>query len=104
MLRRGPDSLNMAATTAGPVGQPDIAYTPRYENYKARTTHRIQTEKLVQSLPEGFPAKLDSDLVWDGNNLAESYDWNYHLTPADLAEIDEALKHFKCKITSNFGF
>ena len=94
----------MAATTAGPVGQPDIAYTPQYENYKARTTRRIQTEKLVQSLPEGFPAKLDSDLVWDGNHLAEYYDWNYHLTPADLAEIDEALKHFKCKITSNFGF
>ncbi|BCR85102.1 uncharacterized protein ACHE_20560S [Aspergillus chevalieri] len=82
------------AATAGPVGQPDIAYTPRYENYKTRTTRRIHTEKLVQYLPEGFPAKLDSDLVWDGNNLEESYDWNYHLTPADLAEVDEALKHF----------
>lgn len=95
--------LNMAAT-AGPVGQPDIAYTPRYENYKTRTTRRIHTEKLVQYLPEGFPAKLDSDLVWDGNNLEESYDWNYHLTPADLAEVDEALKHFKCETTSVLKF
>ncbi|KAI9925081.1 hypothetical protein ASPWEDRAFT_119128 [Aspergillus wentii DTO 134E9] len=83
------------AATAGPIGQPDIAYAPRLDNYQARTARRIQTETLPQTLPEGFPDKLDSDLVWDGNTLGESYDWNYHLTAADLAEVDAALKHFQ---------
>lgn len=81
----------------GPVGQPDIAYTPNFDSYQARVQRRRETEKLEKSLPPGFPQKLVSNLVWDGKDLANKYDWNYVLTDSDLKEIDEALHHFKCK-------
>ncbi|KAL0938052.1 taurine catabolism dioxygenase family protein [Colletotrichum truncatum] len=79
----------------GPPGQPDIGYTPNLDNYLARTKRRQEQEKLDNKLPEGFPQKLESELVWDGNTLAETYDWNYVLTDADKKEVDEALQHFK---------
>jgi hypothetical protein len=79
----------------GPVGQPDIQYLPDEIKYAARTKRRLATEDLPKTLPEGFPTKLDSDLVWDGKSLAESYDWNYHLSDKDLEEVEAALVHFK---------
>lgn len=82
---------------SGPAGQPDITYAPRYDNYAARVKRRQETEKLDKSLPAGFPAQLKSSLVWDGRDLASTYDWNYVLTNNDLAEIDSALRHFKGK-------
>lgn len=82
---------------AGPPGQPDIACAPDLEKWQARTQRRQQTETLATSLPDGFPDKLASDLVWDGNTVAETYDWNYVLTDADVVEIDAALGHFKCE-------
>ncbi|KAJ0426714.1 hypothetical protein BJY00DRAFT_320369 [Aspergillus carlsbadensis] len=79
----------------GPAGQPDIQYLPDAIKYAARTKRRLQNEDLPRTLPEGFPAKLESELVWDGKNLAESYDWNYHLTKEDIEEVEAALAHFK---------
>ncbi|KAI8715107.1 TauD domain-containing protein [Fusarium sp. LHS14.1] len=81
--------------TTGPPGQPDIGYTPNLDKYLARVKRRQETEKFETTLPEGFPKELVSDLVWDGKDLADKYDWNYHLTEADIEEIDEALKNFK---------
>jgi len=90
----------MAATVQppfqlGPVGQPDIEYTPDHDKYLARVKFRHENEKLDKTLPPGFPSKLDSELVWDGNDLAERYDWNYQLTLDDITEIESALRHFK---------
>ena len=82
---------------AGPLGQPDIGYTPDHDKYLARTQRRLAIGQLDTSLPEGFPAKLESKLVWDGNTLAEQYDWNYVLTATDVDEIEAALRHFKCE-------
>lgn len=79
----------------GPVGQPDIEYTPDYNKYLARAKFRQENEKLETNLPPGFPPKLDSELVWDGNDLAESYNWNYQLSVEDLNEIKSALQFFK---------
>ncbi|KAF7550354.1 hypothetical protein G7Z17_g5778 [Cylindrodendrum hubeiense] len=79
----------------GPVGQPDIAYTPNYDSYVARVKRRQETETLDRTLPTGFPEKLVSDLVWDGRDLAKSYDWDYYLTEDDLKELDEGLRSFK---------
>lgn len=87
---------------AGPPGQPDIAYAPDLNKYQDRTSRRQATEKLATTLPDGFPQKLESDLVWDGSNVTDSYEWSYVLTEADLVEIDAALKHFKCKIYHNY--
>lgn len=78
----------------GPLGQPDIQYLPDPIKYAARTKRR-QQEDLPRALPDGFPQKLDSDLAWDGNDLAQVYDWNYHLSEDDLKEVEEALQHFK---------
>ncbi|RSL41176.1 hypothetical protein CEP53_012918 [Fusarium sp. AF-6] len=81
--------------TTGPPGQPDIGYTPNLDKYLARVKRRQETEKFETSLPEGFPKELTSDLVWDGKDLSAKYDWNYHLTEADIEEIDEAIKNFR---------
>ncbi|KAF4336467.1 family Taurine catabolism dioxygenase [Fusarium beomiforme] len=80
--------------TTGPVGQPDIAYGPDLDKYLARVKRRQETETLATTLPDGFPQELHSELVWDGKDLAGTYDWNYHLTVDDLNEIEEALRYF----------
>lgn len=80
---------------SGPVGQPDITYTPDYEKYLARVQNRLATERLEKSLPSGFPQKLESDLVWDCSDIAARFDWTYELTTSDLEEIKKALQHFK---------
>ncbi len=85
-----------APSRAGPPGQPDIGYAPDHDKYLARIKKRRETEQLDKSLPLGFPSKLASELVWDGNTLAENYDWNYVLTAADIEEIERALGLFKC--------
>ncbi|KAH8895635.1 Clavaminate synthase-like protein [Thozetella sp. PMI_491] len=79
----------------GPPGQPDIRYTPDEEKYQARAKRRLETENLSKELPSGFPAQLESSLVWEGSTLGESFDWNYKLTAEDISEIEAALKHFK---------
>ncbi|KAL8344034.1 hypothetical protein RB601_004517 [Gaeumannomyces tritici] len=78
-----------------PPGQPDITYAPDMVKYQQRTARRLRDEVLSRELPEGFPAELKGDLVWDGETLTASSDWTYVLSPEQLAEIDAAVKHFK---------
>ncbi|KAF4957351.1 hypothetical protein FSARC_11326 [Fusarium sarcochroum] len=59
-----------AGATADPDSQPDIAYTPDYDKYVARARRHEQSGRLDASLPPGFPQKLESDLVWNGRDLA----------------------------------
>lgn len=79
-----------------PPGQPDIQYAPDYAKYQARAARRVQTENLPKSVPEGFPDQLQGDMVWEGETVAQTYDWTFVLNDKQLAEIDEAVKHFKC--------
>jgi hypothetical protein len=79
----------------GPPGQPDIGYTPDYNKYLARVQRRKETEKLTQTLPDGFPQKLESQLVWDGATVSDEYEWAYQLTQEDVTEIEGALEKFK---------
>lgn len=79
----------------GPLGQPDIGYAPDLDKYLARVQRRLKEENLEKSLPEGFPQKLESELVWDGQKLAETYDWTYELNEQELEEIEGALQHWK---------
>ena len=78
--------------------QPDIAYAPDFGKYQARTKLRLQNEPLLKqkSLPAGFPKQLASDLVWEGQGLADKYDWTYNLTAEQVTELENALTHFKC--------
>ncbi|KLU91232.1 taurine catabolism dioxygenase TauD [Magnaporthiopsis poae ATCC 64411] len=78
-----------------PPGQPDISYAPDIAKYQERTARRLRDEVLSKELPDGFPTELKGDLVWEGNSLAETYDWTYVLSAEQLAEIDAAVRHFK---------
>ncbi|KAJ4397480.1 hypothetical protein N0V93_001709 [Gnomoniopsis smithogilvyi] len=82
-------------TAAPPPGQPDIEYAPNYEKFKARSERRMKSETLPTSVPEGFPEQLLGDMAWEGDKLAETYDWTYVLSDEELEEIDVALEHFK---------
>lgn len=78
------------------LGQPDIDSAPNFDKFVARTKYRKETEKLENSLPDGFPQQLDSKLVWDGNDIKDKYYYTYELNEHEVQEIEEALKHFKC--------
>lgn len=78
--------------------QPDINYQPDLEKYKQRTQRRLQGERLADSLPIGFPAKLDSPLVWSTADL-EPDAWVSRLTAADQDEIVSALRLFRGQIS-----
>lgn len=85
------------AAVSQPPSQPDIAYAPDFDKYRARSQRRLVAEKLqAQALPAEFPSKLESDFVWDGESIKEAYQWVYQLGDDDIREIEEALKHFKC--------
>lgn len=89
-------------TTETIARQPDISYTPDFEKYRARTKLRLQSEPLKEKkLPPGFPRQLVSDLVWEGEGLADKYDWTYSLTTEDVEELESALVHFKCLARSS---
>jgi hypothetical protein len=87
------------ATAFGPQGQPDISYHPDVSKYRDRVQRRQQGDALTATLPDGFPTQLDADLVWEGTSLAEKYDWTFVLDAAQLREIDDAVQHFKSKIS-----
>ncbi|PYH47303.1 TauD/TfdA family dioxygenase [Aspergillus saccharolyticus JOP 1030-1] len=93
----------MTTTVTITAQQPDIQYTPDVDKWRARAEHRLRSENLPGALPSGFPSKLDSDLVWEGKDIAERYNWTYVLTEADLEEIDAALQHFKA-LDKSLGF
>lgn len=77
--------------------QPDIEYHPNFEKYQARSQLRQKTESLPTTIPGGFPAQLQSPLAWDGKDIESRTDWVVELDDTHLDEIDQALKHFKCK-------
>ncbi|KAK6815129.1 Taurine catabolism dioxygenase TauD TfdA family protein [Aspergillus parasiticus SU-1] len=77
--------------------QPDIQYHPDYEKYTARRARRQATEQLSKTLPEGFPQKLESPLVWEGKDVEKRDDWIYRLNDAQREEIDAALKSFQAQ-------
>lgn len=85
---------------AGVLRQPDIAYAPDFNQYQARSKKRQTVENLPTTLPPGFPEKLDSSLVWEGKDVEQREDWIVKLGDNQLDEIDQALRHFKCRSTT----
>ncbi|KAF8629559.1 hypothetical protein AX15_003391 [Amanita polypyramis BW_CC] len=84
--------------------QPDIEYHPNEDKYKARTARRLAEDPALpnSSLPEGFPRKVESPLVWEGKDFKDEKEWVYELTPDHLKEIDDAIKHFR-SLGKSFG-
>lgn len=85
-----------SASTIQSGVQPDISYAPDLEKYQARTKQRLASEKLNSTLPEGFPHKLDSYLVWESKDLEGTFQWVHELSEAEIKEIEDGLKHFQC--------
>ncbi|KAM6494497.1 hypothetical protein JOM56_010858 [Amanita muscaria] len=81
----------------GAAKQPDIEYHPNEGKYAARTARRLAEDPSLprSSLPDGFPEKLESALVWEGKDLKDEKEWVYELNPKQLKEIDDAVKHFR---------
>ncbi|KAJ5993291.1 hypothetical protein N7451_009015 [Penicillium sp. IBT 35674x] len=75
--------------------QPDIDNEPTRQNWLDRTKRRLRNETLSTDMATGFPKRLDSDLVWDGQTLPVLYDWAYHLSSEDLEEIKQAVVYFR---------
>jgi hypothetical protein len=88
----------MAAAKVGPAGQPDIAYAPDYTKYLRRGKERLAKEKLQKTLPDGFPDKLHSDLVWEGESVGRNFKWTYELNADEIEEIEKALEYFRCML------
>ena len=65
-----------------------------------RTAKLLADNPTLLSTPllEGFPQKLDSPLVWEGKDSKNESQWVYHLSSAELLEIDEAVHHFNGKL------
>ncbi|KAH7375491.1 TfdA family taurine catabolism dioxygenase TauD [Plectosphaerella cucumerina] len=78
-----------------PPGQPDINYAPDYDKWQQRVARRIAEGNLPTKVPDGFPTELTGPTVWEGSTLAETYDLTYVLNADQLAEIDQAVAHFK---------
>ncbi|RDB26162.1 hypothetical protein Hypma_006209 [Hypsizygus marmoreus] len=76
--------------------QPDITYHPDREKWHARTARRLAEDPSLPStpLPEGFPKKLDSPLVWEGKDWQDEKQWVHELSADELKEIDDAVHHF----------
>ncbi|TLD28697.1 hypothetical protein PspLS_03782 [Pyricularia sp. CBS 133598] len=58
--------------------------------------HTLSLAAVEQGqLPAGFPAVLDSKLAWIGADFKNAESYTYQLTDANIAEIDDAVEHFK---------
>ncbi|KII91313.1 hypothetical protein PLICRDRAFT_38052 [Plicaturopsis crispa FD-325 SS-3] len=99
-------NLKIVPATGPPAGQPDIQYHPDEENWKARTARRLAENPDLPNtpLPEGYPKKLESPLVWEGSDFKEGEkEWVTEFNEAQLKEIDDALKHFQ-SLNKPLGF
>ncbi|CAA7269759.1 unnamed protein product [Cyclocybe aegerita] len=89
--------VDVVEVVVEPPKQPDILYLPNEAKWKARTARRLAEDPSLPktALPEGFPKKLESPLVWEGKDWTDAAQWEYKLSAEQLKEIDDALKHFK---------
>lgn len=95
------EKLHLHSESKAEAKQPDISYHPDVENWHNRTARRLAEDPSLPktALPEGFPKKLDSPLVWQGSDWKNEQEWVYNLNTEQLKEIDDAVKHFKSQYT-----
>jgi len=72
----------------------DISWQPDYSKFVERSK-RLESARSETKLPEGWPSRLESSLVWDGNEINGEDDYVYHLTSDELEELTAAIRHFK---------
>lgn len=47
-------------------------------------------------LPPGFPASLNTQLAWTGEQFKNDDSYIYRLSAPEITEMESALQHFKC--------
>lgn len=73
-------------------------YTPSELDSKRFWDKAVAKEKSAQDVPDGFPKKLDSPLVWKGVDIeSKSSEWKLDLTDEEIADIDNAVAMFEAK-------
>ncbi|KAF8646251.1 hypothetical protein AX16_007308 [Volvariella volvacea WC 439] len=76
---------------------PPLAYQPNYADWQARSARRLAVDPDLPHtpLPQGFPKKIVSPLVWEGQDWGfDESRWVYNLTDGHLTEIQNAVAHF----------
>lgn len=89
-------SRDQAADVTVHSQQPDIEWIPSYKGYRDRCLRRLKNGGLTKTLPEGFPAKVESPLAWEGCQLKKE-EYIVELSAQEIAETEGALRDFKCK-------
>jgi hypothetical protein len=85
----------MSQTAVLTAVQPDISYHPNWEKYIARRNRRVQNENLEKTLPTGFPDRLKSPLVWEGEDFKDEKEWVLTLDEEQWKEVKDALSYFQ---------
>lgn len=49
----------------------------------------------LNTLPQGFPARIGGQIAWVGADFANHEDWICHLTEGDVEEVRKAVALFK---------
>jgi len=52
----------------------------------------------LDTLPSGFPLRMDTALAWEGAHFAGKSDYIHTLDETDRAEIAAAVEHFKSQL------
>lgn len=86
---------------AASVNHPDIEWLPSYDTYRARV-ERLAALALERPnhVPSGWPSRINAPRNWSGSEYADSSRYVVQLTEEEIAEIDEALSHFKGELSS----
>ena len=79
-----------------------IGWQPDYEAYLTREAARLRVGGLSTSLPDGFPREMRGNLVWSGTHNIEGAQYTFQLQDFQVAEVEQALKHFKGRFRNFF--
>jgi hypothetical protein len=72
-----------------------LPYHPSYEAHKLRS-QGFQLDENENYLPTEYPQKIDSPLVWKGEEIQSRCDeWMFQLGKTEVAEITVAMKLFQ---------
>ncbi|KAK5449836.1 hypothetical protein LTS15_008408 [Exophiala xenobiotica] len=91
----GLKNLKAPAEVSKPAPHARIGYDVDEKAFRQRSEIRLATGGLPDTVPEGWPQKLEGALVWNKDHFQDEAEYVYYLTDADKADIRGALEYFK---------
>jgi hypothetical protein len=92
---RGP-SIDSPIKPVDPVKRPNIDWYPSFSVYQERVARLAElAADRPSTVPEGFPEEIKGPRVWTGSDFDDPDKYLIRLSKTDLAEIKDALEHFK---------